>query len=150
MRTLARIVTSAHKYIILAWIAIFVILTLFAIKLPGLLEGDGFQTDGEHAAVMDIVSDEFDMPAETMFLVFDNVSDDKIASTLTNVDKLKVTSEITSPLDNDTQYKKLFPMHFFIFDNAEKDMSAIVTDIREAVGNERNHTYRCLRYFKGY
>ena len=101
MRTLARFVTSAHKYIIFAWIAIFVILTLFAIKLPGLLEGDGFQTDGEHAAVMDIVSDEFDMPAETMFLVFDNVPDDKIESTLTNVGKLKVTSEIASPLDND-------------------------------------------------
>ena len=47
MRTLARFVASAHNYIIFAWIAIFVILTLFAIKLPGLLEGDGFKMDGE-------------------------------------------------------------------------------------------------------
>ncbi|MEK4713107.1 MMPL family transporter [Sporosarcina sp. FSL K6-5500] len=140
MRTLARFVTNAHKYIIFAWIAIFVILTLFAIKLPGLLEGDGFQTDGEHAAVMDIVSDEFDMPAETMFLVFDNVSDEKIVSTLTNVDKLKVTSEIVSPFDNDTQYKNTASYALLHFDNAEKDMSVIVTDIREAVGNEKGIT----------
>ena len=32
--------------------------------------------------VMEIVSDTFDMPAETMFVVFDNVDDETIASTL--------------------------------------------------------------------
>ena len=140
MHTLARFVTSAHKYIIFAWIAIFVVLTFFAIKLPGLLEGDGFKIDGEHAAVMDIVSDEFGMPAETMFLVFDNVPDDKIESTLIKVDKLKVTSEIVSPLDNDTQYKEGVSYALLHFDNQDKDMSAIVTDIREAVGNEKGIT----------
>ena len=35
--------------------------------------------DGEHADVMDIVSETFDMPAETMLLVFDNVADEKIS-----------------------------------------------------------------------
>ncbi len=75
MRSLARFVTSAHKYIIFAWIAIFIAMAIFAIRLPNMLQGDGFRMDGEHSAVMDIVSDEFDMPAETMFLVFDDVQD---------------------------------------------------------------------------
>ena len=43
MRTLAQFVTKAHKYIIIAWIAIFVVMAVFAIQLPGLLEGDGFR-----------------------------------------------------------------------------------------------------------
>ena len=50
--------------------------------------------DGEHAEVMDTVSDTFDMPAETMFLVFDDVADDQITSTLDKIEKLEVTSEI--------------------------------------------------------
>ena len=43
MRTLAQFVTKAHKTIIIAWITIFAVMAVFAIRLPGLLEGDGFQ-----------------------------------------------------------------------------------------------------------
>ena len=34
MRTLARFVTSSYKYIIFAWIAIFIVMAIFAIRLP--------------------------------------------------------------------------------------------------------------------
>ena len=79
LRTLARFVTSTYKYIIFTWIAIFAIMAIFAIRFPSMLEGDGFRMDGDHSAVMDIVSETFDMPAETMFLVFDDVNDEKIS-----------------------------------------------------------------------
>ncbi|WP_342514173.1 MMPL family transporter [Sporosarcina sp. FSL K6-1522] len=140
MRTIARFVTSAHKYIIFAWIAIFIVMSIFAIRLPSLLEGDGFEMDGEHAAVMDIVSTTFDMPAETMFLVFDNVSDDIIQTTLENVEKLNVTSEIASPFDHAEQYKKEVSYALLHFDNDTENMADIVTDIREAVGDEKGIT----------
>ncbi|MFJ7935074.1 MMPL family transporter [Sporosarcina sp. NPDC096371] len=140
MRTLARFVTSAHKYIIIAWIAIFIVMAVFAIKLPGLLEGDGFEIDGEHAAVMDIVSNTFDMPAETMFLVFEDISDDTIQSTLHDIEKLDVTSEIASPLDNNTQYKKGVSYALLHFDNDATNMSDIVTDIRAAIGDVKGIT----------
>jgi len=140
MRTLARFVTRAHKYIIFAWIAIFLVMAFFALKLPGLLEGDGFRMDGEHAEVMDIVSEDFGMPAETMFLVFNDVSNDTIKSTLDNVDKLNVTLEIASPLENDNQYKEGVSYALLHFDNEAEDMSAIVTDIRDAVGSEKGIT----------
>lgn len=140
MRTLARFVTSAHKYIITAWIVIFLVMAFFAIKLPELLEGDGFRMDGEHAEVMDIVSEDFGMPAETMFLVFSDVSNDKIKSTLDKIDKLNVTLEIASPLENDNQYKEGVSYALLHFDNEAEDMSAIVTDIRDAVGSEKGIT----------
>ena len=135
MRTLARFVTSAHKYIIIAWIAIFIVMAVFAIKLPGLLEGDGFEIDGEHAAVMDIVSNTFDMPAETMFLVFEDISDDTIQSTLQDIKKLDVTSEIASPLDNNSQYKEGVSYALLHFSNDATNMSDIVTDIRTTIGD---------------
>ena len=104
--------------------------------------------DGEHAAVMDIVSDEFGMPAETMFLVFDNVPDDKIESTLNKVDKLNVTSEIVSPLDKTHNTKKAFLMHFFILIMKTENMSAIVTDIRDAVGMKKESHLQVLPLFQ--
>ncbi len=140
MRTLARFVTSAHKYIIFGWIAIFMVMAVFAIKLPGLLEGDGFEMDGEHSAVMDIVSDTFDMPAETMFVVFDGISDDKIQTTLQNIGKLNLTSAIASPLDEDIQYTKGVAYALLHFDNQAENKADIVTAIRDVIGGEKGIT----------
>ena len=83
MRTLARFVTNAHKYNYHCMDRHFCQLWRFSpLSYQGFLKVTVFRMDGEHAEVMDIVSDTFDMPAETMFLVFDDVADDKITSTL--------------------------------------------------------------------
>jgi len=140
LRTLAKFVTNAHKYIIYTWVAIFIILAVFAIRLPGLLEGDGFRMDGEHSNVMDIVSDTFEMPAETMFVVFDDVEDKTIEKTLANIEKLKLTSEIISPLDAKDMYKDNASYALLHFDNDADDMPAVVTDIRDAIGEEKGIT----------
>lgn len=140
MRTLARFVTNAYKSIIITWIFIIAVMAIFALRLPGMLDGDGFQMDGEHAEVMEIVSTTFDMPSETMFLVFDDVSDEKIASSLRLVEQLAVTSEIVSPLENEAQYKNDVSYALLHFDNEEKNMSDVVSDIREAIGGEKGIT----------
>ena len=74
MRTLARFVTKYYKAIMIGWIALFIAMAFFALRLPGLLAGDGFRMDAEHERVMKIASETFDLPAETMFVVFDNVT----------------------------------------------------------------------------
>ncbi|WP_438313424.1 MMPL family transporter [Sporosarcina sp. FA9] len=140
MNTLAKLVTKTHKYIIFTWIAFFAIMAYFAIGLPGMLEGDGFRTNGEHAKVMEIVSETFDMPAETMFLVFEKVDDELITNTLNNVEKLGVTSSISSPLDDKTLYKEDVSYAMLHFNNEEKNMSDVVTDIRAAVGDQAGIT----------
>ena len=78
----------AYKYIIFAWIAIFAIMAIFAIRLPSMLKATASEWTGNIPAVMDIVSETFDMPAETMLLVFDNVDDEKISSTIEEIEKL--------------------------------------------------------------
>ncbi len=104
--------------------------------------------DGEHAAVMDIVSDTFDMPAETMFLVFDNVQMIKSNQHFTNIEKLNVTSAIASPLDNDTQYKKDVSYALLHFDNEAENMSDIVTDIREQSAMKKESHLQVLPQFQ--
>lgn len=140
MRTLARFVTSAHKYIIISWIIIFAAMAVFAIRLPSMLEGDGFRMDGEHSTVMDTVSETFDMPAETMFLVFNNVPENDIETTLEKVKKLKLTSAIDSPLEDATLQKDEVAYALLHFDNDAENMPAVVDEIREVIGDKKGIT----------
>lgn len=137
MRTLARLVTKHYKTIMIAWIAFFIAMAIFAIRLPGLLAGDGFRMDAEHEQVMKIASEKFDLPAETMFVVFDKVNDETIASSLAEIEKLDLASEVVSPLENEEQYTKDVSYALLHFEKNGKDMSKVVTDIREAIGNEK-------------
>ncbi len=138
MRKLAHFVTRAHKFIIAAWILIFVVMAFLAIRLPSMLEGDGFKIDDEHSAVMETISETFDMPAETMFLVFDHVSESTIAKTIEEVENLKLTSSIDSPLKDDALQKDDVAYALLHFDNTAEDMPTIVEDIRETIGDEKN------------
>ena len=69
MKFLANLVTRHYKITLGLWVILFVTLAFFAIRLPGLLQGDGFRMDGEHQQVMDELTDTFDLPAETLFVV---------------------------------------------------------------------------------
>jgi len=137
MRTLARFVTKAYKYIMIFWLMLAVVMAFFAIRLPSMLQGDGFKMNSEHSEVMDIAADTFDMPVETIFLVFDKVNDEKIAETITKIEDLQVTSDITSPLEDASLYKNNLSYALLHFDDENADMSKIVTDIRDAIGDEK-------------
>ncbi|WP_347177994.1 hypothetical protein [Sporosarcina thermotolerans] len=123
MRTLARFVTTSYKAIIIGWIVLFIIMAIFAIRLPGLLAGDGFRMDAEHEQVMKIASKKFDLPAETMFVVFDKVNDETLFSTLTKIEELELTSEIVSPLDHEKQYTNDVSYAMLHFEKNGRDMS---------------------------
>ncbi|AOV06593.1 MMPL family transporter [Sporosarcina ureilytica] len=140
MRTLANFITRAHKTIIIAWLVIFAAMAVFAIRLPSMLEGDGFRMDGDHAEVMDIVSDKFDMPAETMFVVFNDVPNSKIETTLKQIEKLKLTSTIESPLEDDSLQSGNVAYAMLHFDGDAENMSEVVTDIRKVIGDEKGIT----------
>ncbi|MDW0114273.1 MMPL family transporter [Sporosarcina saromensis] len=137
MRTLARLVTKGYKSIIIAWAALFVVMAIFAIRLPGLLEGDGFRMDAEHERVMKIASETFDLPAETMFVVFEDVTDEKVATTLEDIEKLGLTSEIVSPLEQEEQYTDTVSYAMLHFDNTDRDMAKVVTEMRDAIGEQK-------------
>ena len=115
-------------------------MAVFAIRLPNMLEGDGFRMDGEHSTVMDTVSETFDMPAETMFLVFNNVPEKDIEATLKKVEKLKLTSAIDSPLDDAKLQKEKIAYALLHFGSDAENMPEVVDEIREVIGDEKGVT----------
>lgn len=139
MTGLSNIVTRHYKAILGIWLLIFVVLAVLAIRLPGLLEGDGFSTNGEHAEVMEELTKTFDFPAESLFVVFDQTSNSTIEDTLNEIEQLNLAESIQSPLEDDSLYKDHVAYAMLHFDS-DADMSGAVDDIREAIDGEQGVT----------
>ena len=105
MQWLSNVVTRYYKTILIFWVLLFIALAVLAIRLPSLLEGDGFSTNGEHQQVMDELTDTFDLPAETLFVVFDQTTDNTIKQTISDIEDLQIAESIQSPLDDPALYK---------------------------------------------
>jgi RND superfamily putative drug exporter len=140
MKFLSNLVTNHYKIILIAWLLIFAILAVFAIRLPSLLEGDGFSTDGEHAAVMEELSDTFNLPAETLFLVFNQTSDETIKQTIAEIERIKIAESIQSPLEDKTLYKDHVAYAMLHFNSDTVDMNEVVDTIREYIDDEKGVT----------
>ncbi|ARK25103.1 hypothetical protein SporoP37_10870 [Sporosarcina sp. P37] len=140
MRSFAKFVTRSYKWIFAFWIFLFGAMTYFAIQLPGLLAGDGFRVDGEHEQVMKIVSEDFGLPAESLFLVFDGKSDNEIQSALDRLDALDIVSETVSPLTEKAQYTNKLSYALLHFNEAPDNMPQAVEDIRETIHGESGIT----------
>lgn len=139
MKGLSKIVTRHYKVILGIWLLLFAALAVLAIRLPGLLEGDGFSTDGEHAEVMEELTKTFDFPAESLFVVFDQTSDDTIKEALQKIEKLEIAESIQSPLEDDSLYKDHVAYAMLHFDS-DADMTGAVDDIRETIDGEKGVT----------
>ncbi|WP_427137705.1 MMPL family transporter [Psychrobacillus psychrodurans] len=139
MTGLSKIVTRHYKLILGIWLLLFAVLAVLAIRLPGLLEGDGFSTDGEHAEVMDELTKTFDFPAESLFVVFDQTSNSTIEETLKEIEQLELAESIQSPLTDDSLYKDHVAYAMLHFDS-DADMTSVVDDIREAIDGEQGVT----------
>ncbi|MEI4771289.1 MMPL family transporter [Psychrobacillus sp. FJAT-51614] len=137
MRFFSNIVMRYYKAILVAWLLLFIGLGVLAIRLPGLLEGDGFNTDGEHQQVMEELTDTFDLPAETLFVVFDNTSDATIKETLANIEDLHIAESIQSPLDDPALYKDHVSYAMLHFTS---DTNGLVEKLRETIDGQKGVT----------
>lgn len=139
MTGLSTIVTRHYKVILGIWLLLFAVLAVLAIRLPGLLEGDGFSTDGEHAEVMEELTKTFDFPAESLFVVFDKASNSVIKETLQEIEQLELAESIQSPLEDNSLFKDHVAYAMLHFDS-DTDMTSAVDDIRGAIDGEKGVT----------
>lgn len=140
MQSLSRFITKYYKIIATIWCALFIIFAYFAIQLPGQLKGDGFKVNGDHQAVMNELTEEFGLPAETIFVVFDKVKDEDIKATLQKIEEVEEIDSIQSPLKNSELHKKNISYAILNFDNTIEDMSIVVPKIRDKINNKQGIT----------
>ena len=137
MQTFAKFVTKFAKPIVVTWIILFIILAVFALQLTSKLQGDGFSYDGDYQRVTAELSETFGLPASTIFVLFDNKSDEDIERILTNLEAVEEIDKITSPIGVESLNKDNLSYAMLDFDNTVEDYFPIIDEIREIVDEEK-------------
>lgn len=137
MKHFAAFITKFSKPIVAIWFVILLVLAFFALQLPSKLQGDGFFVDGDHTYVTNELSDTFDLPAKTIFVLFENKSDEEITNVLNKLDAIDAVHHIQSPVGNEALKNNGYAYGLLEFDNTIVDYFPIVNEIRGVLGNEK-------------
>lgn len=138
----SQFITKHAKSIVALWVILIVISAFFAVKIPDYLKGDGFKVDAEHQAVMKELNKNFDVPADSILVVFNDVSDKKIKSTLDELKKEEPEIDsIISPLKEKDQYSKNLSYAVLNFDESSQDLGPVVEHVRNLTKDDKNIEY---------
>ena len=137
MKQFAAAITKFSKPIVAIWLVILVVLAFFALQLPSKLQGDGFFVDGDHTYVTNELSETFDLPAKTIFVLFENKTDEEITNVLNKLEAIDEVHAVQSPVGNDALTKNGFAYGLLEFDNTIVDYFPVVNEIRDVLGDEK-------------
>lgn len=140
MKAFAHFITTYAKAIFAVWIVIFIAMAIFAVQLPSKLEGDGFFVDDEHVYVTDELAKNFDLPAKTIFVVFENRTNQEIEHTLALLKDVKDIDTIVSPVDDPALVKGKTSYAMLHFTHNITDYNPLVVEIRDILKNEKDTT----------
>jgi len=133
MKTFSAFITAHAKAIVAIWLVIFIAMAVFAIQLPSKLQGDGFFVEGDHTYVTKELAKNFDLPSDTILVVFDPAKDKEIQDTLKKLDTIKEIHSIQSPLDDASLQKNGIAYAMIHLKNDVDNLTDIVKDIRSLI-----------------
>lgn len=131
MKAFSKWITTYPKTIVTIWLIVVAVMGVLAIQLPDKLEGDGFSVDGDHAYVSEELSKTFDVPAQTIFVVFEQYTDETIADVLAALQDVDNVQSIVSPKDSPAYEKDGIAYAMLHFDHTVTDFVPIVTELRD-------------------
>lgn len=134
MKHFSQFVTKYAKTIVVFWCTIFIILALFALQLPSKLQGDGFFYDGDHSYVTNELSETFNLPAKTIFVLFENKTEAEIISSLERIEGIEEIESIKSPVGVEALNNNGYAYAMLEFDNTVDDYFPIIDELREKLG----------------
>lgn len=133
MKTFSAFITAHAKAVLAIWLVIFIVMAVFAIQLPSKLQGDGFFVEGDHTYVTEELAENFDLPSDTILVVFDPAKDKEMQDTLKKLDTIKAIHSIQSPLDDASLQKNGIAYAMVHLKNNIENQPDIVEDIRSLI-----------------
>lgn len=134
MKQFAAFVTKFAKPIVVFWCTILIAFAFFALQLPNKLQGDGFFYDGDHSYVTNELSETFNLPAKTIFVLFENKTDDEITTALESLQEIEEINAITSPVGVENLNSNGYAYGLLDFDTTVTDYFPIIDELREKLG----------------
>ncbi|TYR80668.1 MMPL family transporter [Priestia megaterium] len=138
MKKLAHLLYEYRKLFFVFWIVIIVGFGYFAMKLPSVLGGNGFEMDGEFKQTQQLLVDEFDVSESQVIAVFEkdnNISNEQFLKAINqyladmknadNVSKVDIPSLENKMIDENVAYALIH------FDKPATNLDAQIDDLRK-------------------
>jgi putative drug exporter of the RND superfamily len=133
-----------RKIIIIFWVVSALLLGLTATKLPSILSGSGFETEGSFSKVEAILQDDFHQPQSSMMLIFESenysTSDEHfkvfVTETLQRLQDVDHLIEINSPIENEKMQKEHIAYAILGFDKSFSELKESILQIRSQLREE--------------
>ncbi|MEK5233691.1 MMPL family transporter [Lysinibacillus sp. FSL K6-0232] len=139
MKTFSAFITAHAKAIVVIWLIIFLAMAFFALQLPSKLQGDGFFVEADHTYVTNKLAETFDLPSDTILIVFDPAEDQKIEHTLKKLDNIEEIHSIQSPLEDASLRKDGIAYAMVHLKNDSDNLPDIVKEFRSSIEEDGVH-----------
>lgn len=136
--------STIYKYknsVILVWVGIIVFFGFFALRLPSVLSGNGFEFDGEYKQTKEIIEEDFGQHPSSVIVLYEKeggASEEKwqsfIKDSFEKAEKIAVDS--VSPFKQEGMIKENIAYGVLMFDKEASSMSEEINDLRKALKNK--------------
>jgi RND superfamily putative drug exporter len=143
MQSYAAFLYRFHLWIISFWIIVFIIAGYYAFQLPSVLQGSGFEKEGEFSKVNEILHEDFGAAKNNIIVLFEKdqeVSVEEwegyISSTIVRLEAIEEVTSVTSPLEKIEQRTEHVAYAVMGMDVEIEEMRPIIPKIKEQIQAE--------------
>lgn len=147
MVKLGEIIYRFRKWVLFIWIIIIGLSGYFAIKLPAVLNGNGFEYHGDYIETRKLLENEFGHAKSSIILVFEkekNVSDQEwrnfIKDTFDKIKDFDGAKKTTTPFDLEGMFKGNYAYGLLEFNKNAESLGEEIKELRKILKNKKGLT----------
>ncbi|MBM7693404.1 RND superfamily putative drug exporter [Peribacillus deserti] len=140
MRKLSNMIVRYRVYLVAVWVLLLLGLSASALKLPSVLKGDGFETEGEFKTVENELNETFHRSSTNVLILFEKQRGQSgeefkrsISDGLSAVENLHIDNGILSPLKEDKLFKPEIAYASIQFDKSKDEVKYETDQIKKAL-----------------
>jgi putative drug exporter of the RND superfamily len=144
MQKLGEFIYKYYKVVLMIWVFVILLFGYFAIKLPTVLSGNGFEYNGEYNKTRKILEEDFGQEKSSIILVFEkgqSVSDNRFTEFIKGTfDRLKDFDDakgIITPFDREGMIKGNVAYGLLTFDKKAESLSSEISDLKKLLRNKK-------------
>jgi len=129
-----------NKTIVFIWFALFIFAGFYALKVPGILTGNGFEKEGTFSKTEEILQKDFHFPKQSLILVFEDkkkLGEEQLKkgneSIISKIDDVYGVKNISIP-----EYKYPYAYVSISLEDGLDDLDKTISDITKILKKEKN------------
>ncbi|MDP4105015.1 MAG: MMPL family transporter [Bacillota bacterium] len=147
LQNLGETVFRKRKWVLSIWVVIIAVLAFFALKLPTVLSGNGFEYQGEYKQTKGLLEKDFRQPKSSIILLFhhdkqinDHVWKKFVEDTFKNIKGIKSIKTITTPFGHEGMMKDQYAYGILAFDKGSENLGKEINWLRSKLKNKSGLT----------